>query len=187
MESTDYELSEAIRAQEDDYDRELEKQMLEKFPELSNPKLTNQQIAGKVLDVIGSEFELSYLPWEDSIGNVRSIESMDVLYFKQTNKRVLYADLKYQEYIDKIKLLGLPIDSVQITKISFLGKFIEVKLMDINLRYVSKYRAFEEFKSQDQVSSRVDRICSYLKTSGNTIPREFIEWIEFSGGVDRGF
>jgi len=188
MEQVDYELNEAIRAQEDEYDREFTKQMLEKFPQLTQPaypaqpKLSNQQIAGKILDVIGPDFEISYLPWEDSIGNVRSIDLMDILYFKQTNKRVLLSESKYQEYVDKIKLLDLPTDSVQITKFAYLGKFIEVKLMDVNLRFISKYRAFEEFKSQDKVSSQVDRICNYLKASGNVIPREFIEWVEFSGG-----
>ncbi len=196
MESVDYELNEAIKNAEDDYDREFTKEMINKFPQLNQPthqiqpiqpKLTNQQIAGKILDVIGQDFEISYLPWEDSIGNVRSIESMDVLYFKQTNKRVLLAESKYQEYVEKIRTLDLPIDSVQITKISYLGKFIEVKLMDVNLRYISKYKAFEEFKSQNQVASQVNRICDYLKASGNTIPREFIEWVEFSGGIERGF
>ncbi len=198
MEAVDYELSEAIRAQEDDYDREFEKQMLEKFPQLNQlgnsthpvqPKLTNKDIIKAIINVIGSDF-VHQDPREDGIGNnylsFTDIEKLDLLYFKQSNKNVGLSESKYQEYVDKIKSLDLPLDSVQITKFAYLGKFIEVKLMDINLRFISKYKAFEEFKSQDQVSTRVDKICNYLKDSGNLIPREFIEWVEFSGGIERG-
>jgi hypothetical protein len=171
---------------EDACNRAFTKQMTEKLPLALTQlyKLTNQQIVTQIIDIIGPDFEFSYLPCEDSIGNIPLIDSMDILYFTQTNKKVLYSENKYKGYVDKIRSLNLPIDSVNITKFSFLGKFIEVKLMNHYLRYISKYKEFVEYKSQKQVASQIDRIYNYLNSTvlNNPIPREFIEWVEFSGG-----
>jgi hypothetical protein len=127
MDLNDHELSEAIRDFEDGYDKAFTKEILDKIPEL-----TILQIVKKIISVIAPDFEISYLPWEDSIRNIPPIESMDTLYFKQSNNRILYSENKYREYVDKIKLLNLSVESVGIVKFNYIGKFIEVKLLDHN-------------------------------------------------------
>lgn len=153
----------------------------------NKPELTNTQIVGKIINVIGSEFELSFLPCEDSIGNIPPIDSMNILYFKPTNKRIGLSDVKFQEYIEKIKLLDLPIDSVKSIQFNYIGKFIKVKLIKNILTFVSKYKIFQEFKSQENIIKKVDKIYNYLNLNNpnNQVTREFIELVEFYGGVDK--
>jgi hypothetical protein len=180
--------SEAIREAEDAYDIALTNQMVEKFPELeenpklAKPKLTNKDIIKAIINVIGSDF-VHQDPREDGIGNnylsYTDIEKLDVLYFKQISKRVVLSQNKYDECVDKIKSLDLPIDTVNIVKYSYLGKFIEVQLLKYHLRLVNKYKEFIEFRKKESVINRVDQIYNYLNST-DCVPREFIEWDEFT-------
>ena len=117
---------------------------------------------------------------------------MDLLYFKQISKREVLPQNKYDEYIDKIKSLDLPIDTVNIVKFNYIGKFIEVKLLNYHLRLVNKYKEFIEFRKKESVINKVNQIYNYLnltdpipsslcEVTKTSIPREFIEWVEFVG------
>ena len=149
--------------------------------------LTNKEIISSIINVIGSYF-VHQDPHEDGIGNnylsFTDIENLDLLYFKQISKSVVLPQNKYDEYINKIKSLDLPIDTVDIVKFNYIGKFIEVKLLKYQLRLVNKYKEFIEFRKKESVINKVNQIYNYLNTT-DYVPREFIEWVEFTSEIDR--
>ncbi len=143
--------------------------------------MTNTQIIDLILNTIGPEFIFSVIPYTNSLGDCKSIESMDMLYFRLTDENILLPEDKLEEGIEKIKQLDLKIESVVITNFYHNGKFIEVKLLSYHYRLLNRYDKFIQFKNKQSVINKVDEIDNFLKHTypSNPIPRDFIEISQF--------